>query len=157
MHNSDAFSSAFDFASGKTGERFQNPLWQITEMFLGSPFRKAIHDVKSFGTKIVATAVKSRQSKMISDPRGKTFEAISGSLIHSFLDSLDDHEMVANAALNYLSAGRYNTIHTSLLWWLTMNRKRHYCTSVDMDFLPPYAQSSCCGCNPGGGRNSYHS
>ena len=105
MHNSDAFSSAFDFASGKIGERFQNPLWQITELFTGSPFRNAIQEVRLFGTTIVANAIASRQSRREDDPYSKTSNAISGSMIHSLLDSIDDHQLVADAALNYLSAG----------------------------------------------------
>jgi hypothetical protein len=108
IHNTDPFSMSFDYASGKTGERFQNPLWQITEMFFGKQFRDSVARVKSFGDVIVSSAVKARQSKksaIASVPRDKTFDAISGSLINSLLDSIDDHQMVADAALNYLSAG----------------------------------------------------
>jgi hypothetical protein len=35
-----------------------------------------------------------------------SFGNISGSLIKSLLNSIDDHQMVADAALNYLSAGK---------------------------------------------------
>jgi hypothetical protein len=111
VHNSDPFSVSFDYASGKTGERFQNPLWQITEIFLGSRFRESVAKVKAFGSEIVFKAVKARQGTgqetETSDEVSKTFEGISGSLINSLLDSIDDHQMVADAALNYLSAGKY--------------------------------------------------
>jgi hypothetical protein len=110
IHNTDPFSMSFDYASGKTGERFQNPLWQVTEIFFGKQFRDSVAKVKAFGNVIVKNAVKSRQDnastveKVSSDD--KPFEKISGSLINSLLDSIDDHQMVADAALNYLSAGK---------------------------------------------------
>ena len=111
MHHSDPFTAAFDYASGATAERFQNPLWRITELFFGSKFRKSIAQVKAFGSEIVAKAVWAKQSKTpvgktnTKPGSAKTFEGISGSLIHSLLESIDDHQIVADAALNYLSAG----------------------------------------------------
>jgi hypothetical protein len=109
MHNSDTFSVSFDYASGKTGERFQNPLWQVTEIFFGSRFRDSIAKVKDFGTLIVSSAVTSRENKSqdesVTSGTSNTFKDSSGSLINSLLDSIDDHQMVADAALNYLSAG----------------------------------------------------
>ena len=111
MHNTDAFSMSFDYASGATGERFQNPLWPVTELFFGRKFRDSVAKVKAFGSAIVTTAIKARQSNdrasksvSLSDVE-LTFDAISGSLINSLLDSIDDQQMVADAALNYLSAG----------------------------------------------------
>lgn len=109
IHNTDPFSMSFDYASGKTGERFQNPLWQITEIFFGKQFRDSVAKVKAFGDIIVKNAVSSPQSKDSVSANvsldDKTFDTISGSLINSLLDSIDDHQMVADAALNYLSAG----------------------------------------------------
>jgi hypothetical protein len=110
IHNTDPFSLSFDYASGKTGERFQNPLWKITEICFGKRFRDSVSQVKAFGNIIVTNAVKSRQIKgsasvIVTSRDEKTFDAISGSLINSLLDSIDDHQMVADAALNYLSAG----------------------------------------------------
>jgi hypothetical protein len=111
MHHSDPFTAAFDYASGATAERFQNPLWRITELFSGSQLRKSIAQVKAFGSEIVAKAVWARQSKTpvvkanTKSGSVKTLEGISGSLIHSLLDAIDDHQMVADAALNYLTAG----------------------------------------------------
>lgn len=110
MHADDSFTKAFEYASGATGERFQNPLWQITESFTGARFRRAVSEVKQFGKEIVKNAL-CKTSKADSE-----FET-SGSLISSLLDSIDDHEMVADAALNYLSAGR-DTTAQALTWTL---------------------------------------
>lgn len=113
IHNSDPFSEAFDYASGATGERFQNPLWQITEIFFGGRFRKSVSTVKKFGSVIVSDATKSRGdvSKTSTTPSPwhppKSIDAISGTLINSLLDSISDEKLVADAALNYLSAGKH--------------------------------------------------
>lgn len=103
IHNSDPFSKAFDYASGATGERFQNPLWQITEIFLGERFRGSVAQVKAFGSMIVANAIQTRQRKAAGTD--SALDSMSGTLINSLLDSIDDQDMVADAALNYLSAG----------------------------------------------------
>jgi hypothetical protein len=113
IHNSDPFSQAFDYASGATGKRFQNPLWQVTEKIFGRRFRRSISVVKQFGSEIVSTAVKYRQmvdeiKKMDSSfTPEKTLDEVSGSLINSLLDSIGDEQIVADAALNYLSAGMF--------------------------------------------------
>jgi cytochrome P450 len=109
MHSADKFSQSFEYASGATGERFQNPLWQVTEIFTGSRFRKSIAEVKRFGAEIVTNAVNARASK------SHASEWATGSLIHSLLDSISDQQMVADAALNYLSAGR-DTTAQALTW-----------------------------------------
>ncbi|ESZ92523.1 cytochrome P450 [Sclerotinia borealis F-4128] len=115
MSSGDPFSLAFDYASGATCERFQNPLWPITEMVFGGRFRSSIAKVKAFGTEIVSNAVKARQEQDKKCTKSSSLEAISGSLINSLLDSIDDHQMVADAALNYLSAGR-DTTAQALTW-----------------------------------------
>ncbi|TVY86217.1 Cytochrome P450 [Lachnellula willkommii] len=121
MHHSDTFTAAFDYASGATAERFQNPLWKITELFFGRKLRKSIAQVKAFGSEIVAKAVWAKQSKKpvnnVNTKSGSanTVEGISGSLIHSLLDTIDDHSVVADAALNYLTAGR-DTTAQALTW-----------------------------------------
>ncbi|PBP21902.1 Cytochrome P450 [Diplocarpon rosae] len=115
IHNSDPFSKAFDYASGATGERFQNPLYQITEILLGAKFRSSVRRVKAFGSEIVARAIQSRKSKANGCQKDPTIATISGSLINSLLDSIDDEDMVADAALNYLSAGR-DTTAQALTW-----------------------------------------
>jgi hypothetical protein len=115
IHHTDAFSEAFDYASGATGERFQNPLWQLTEVFLGGRFRKSVAIVKSFGSAIVTNAVNSKGGAAVantvtqSSAALESFNAISGTLINSLLDSISDQKVVADAALNYLSAGENDT------------------------------------------------
>ena len=101
------FSKSFDFASGATGERFQNPFWKIKEFFLGAPFRKAVFDVKDFGNSIVSSAMEKRRNGSSlgqNDPIKKP-DHLANNLISSLLDHIDDHEVVADAAMNYLSAG----------------------------------------------------
>lgn len=101
------FSQSFDFASGATGDRFQNPFWKLKEFFLGAPLRKAVSDVKVFGGSIVSAAVQKRQNEIGSRKtvRGESFDALQDNLINSLLDHIDDHQVVADAAMNYLSAG----------------------------------------------------
>jgi hypothetical protein len=147
IHNTDPFSMSFDYASGKTGERFQNPLWQITEIFLGKQFRDSVAKVKAFGNVIVTNAVKSRQAKgpvgaTVSSRDDKTFDTISGSLINSLLDSINDHQVVADAALNYLSAGENSTELYVPDPQLTDSRPRYYSASTHVDILSTYATST---------------
>lgn len=112
MHADDDFTLAFDYASGATAERVQNPLWRVTEVFFGAKLRKSIAIVKTYGKRIVDTAVQDRErgAKDTANSSGQPekdekLDKISGSLIQSLLDSIGDHGMVADAALNYLSAG----------------------------------------------------
>jgi hypothetical protein len=112
MHDSDPFSKAFEVASAATGDRFQNPLWQVTEIFFGGRLRRACKVVKTFGDEIVAKAVADRKrcENSDSDPKsdGKDgIQAVSGSLIGSLLDAMEEQDKVADAALNYLTAGKY--------------------------------------------------
>ncbi|KAK3950974.1 cytochrome P450 [Pseudoneurospora amorphoporcata] len=129
MHADDEFTVSFDHASGGTAERFQNPLWFVTEIFLGTKLRKSIAVVKDFGRRIVTEAVQDRQSQN-SHEKGfgeeeKKLDQISGSLIQSLLDAIQDEQMVADAALTYLSAGR-DTTGQALTWtfYLLMRHPR---------------------------------
>lgn len=101
------FSKSFDFASGATGERFQNPFWKIKEFFFGAPLRKAVFDTKVFGRSIVSAAIQKRQDKSASSNYDivKNADSLQTNLINSLLDHIDDHQVVADAAMNYLSAG----------------------------------------------------
>lgn len=132
MHAGDDFSVAFDYASGATAERFQNPLWFITELFTGSSLRRSITIVKEHGRKIVANAAGSRKD---TERLGGNFskdgekaredgglEEVSGSLIQSLLDYIADEKQVADAALNYLSAGR-DTVAQALTWTMYLLMK----------------------------------
>ncbi|KAF6818403.1 cytochrome p450 [Colletotrichum plurivorum] len=117
MHADDEFAVAFDYASGATAERFQNPLWFVTEMMNGSRLRKSIKIVKSFGQNIVSSATNDRKTRpqpTITNTSGKLAH-VSGSLVQSLLDSVGDEKLVADAALNYLSAGR-DTTAQALTW-----------------------------------------
>jgi len=120
MHADDEFSKSFDYASGGTAERFQNPLWPITELFFGAKLRRSIGIVKEFGRSIVASAVEDRKTQEARDdgvlmPEESKLDQISGSLIQSLLDAIGNQEMVADAALTYLSAGR-DTTGQALTW-----------------------------------------
>ncbi|KAL2759472.1 hypothetical protein ACRALDRAFT_2055891 [Sodiomyces alcalophilus JCM 7366] len=131
MHADDEFSVAFDHASGVTAERFQNPLWFVTEFFFGSRFRRSISTVKSYGAAMVANAIRDRrrtnseggENEDDEDGSRRRLEQVEGSLIQSFLDAIDDENVVADAALNYLSAGR-DTTAQALTWtfYLLMRR-----------------------------------
>ncbi|KAI0133489.1 cytochrome P450 [Xylariales sp. AK1849] len=126
MHADDEFTMAFDHASGATADRFQNPLWFITETFAGWRFRKSLATVRSFGEKIVQSAVKDRhQSK---EALGSKLDEVSGTLIQSFLDSIGDNkQLVADAALNYLSAGR-DTVAQALTWTFMILMENRFAT-----------------------------
>jgi len=129
MHGDDDFSTAFDYASGATAERFQNPLWFVTEIFFGAKLKKAISVVKLYGDKIVASAVADRKANVAessaSGSEADKLDEISGSLIQSLLDAVGNEKMVADSALNYLSAGR-DTVAQSLTWtFYLLMRNQH--------------------------------
>lgn len=116
MRAGDEFTLSFEYASGATAERFQNPLWRLTEPFLARRFRRALRVVRDYGREIVRSAVESRASGEEKDG-GETMDRVSGSLIKSLLDSIGNEKLVADAALNYLSAGR-DTTAQALTWTL---------------------------------------
>ncbi|KAH7175662.1 cytochrome P450 [Dactylonectria macrodidyma] len=113
MHADDDFTVAFEHASGVTAERFQNPLWFLTELVTGNNLRRSVSTVKDHGRRIVANAVSDRASDAGKVTRSDT----PGSLIQSLLDTIGDETLVADAALNYLSAGR-DTVAQALTWTL---------------------------------------
>lgn len=116
---SSPFSRAFDYASDQTGRRFQNPLYLVTELLTGSKFRSSLAEVRKFGQEIVRNAQESRV--------GQKSEAIVsgfGSLVISLLDAFDDNpRLTADAALNFLSAGRDTTAQS--LTWTFYSLMRH--------------------------------
>lgn len=101
------FSKAFDFASGAIAERFQNPFWKIKEFLFGASLRKAILEVKQFGETIVTAAVhRKRNTASRNKPAAANLNPPSqNNLIDALLDHIQDHQIVADAAMNYLSAG----------------------------------------------------
>ncbi|KAL9001460.1 MAG: hypothetical protein Q9169_000035 [Polycauliona sp. 2 TL-2023] len=120
------FSKAFDLASGAIGDRFQNPFWRIKEFILGAPLRRAFLEVKLFGNNIVSSTVEKRASSNITKTSSvKAVDPLQDNLINSLLDHIPDHQVVADAAMNYLSAGR-DTTAQSLTWTLYL-LLRHPC------------------------------
>lgn len=111
------FSKAFDFASGAIGDRFQNPFWKIKEFFFGSVLRKAVKEVKYFGASIVSAAIQRRIDREVSTKKSMTGKQnmLQTNLVDALLDNIADHHVVADAAMNYLSAGR-DTTAQSLTW-----------------------------------------
>lgn len=108
MHADDDFTDAFDYASGVTAERVQNPMWRVKELFTGARMRRSLAVTKAFGKRIVDSAVQHRENDVKRAVAGEDekLDEISGTLIQSLLDAIGDREMVADAALNYLSAGK---------------------------------------------------
>lgn len=110
------FSKAFDFASGATGERFQNPFWRLNEHFFGARFKIAVCEVKRFGNELVAAAVhkrdETRETSAPDEPAGS--DPGQNNLINSLLDHIEDRQVVADAAMNYLSAGDASIIYITL-------------------------------------------
>ena len=111
------FSKAFDFASGAIGDRFQNPFWKIKEFFFGNVLRKAVKEVKDFGESIVSAAIQRRIDDQGLAKKSMTVNQsiVQTNLVDSLLDNIADHHIVADAAMNYLSAGR-DTTAQSLTW-----------------------------------------
>jgi cytochrome P450 len=125
MHADDEFTMAFEHASGETTARFQNPLWFITELFTGYKFRRSLGIVASCGKKIVQSAVKDRHAGK--EANASKLDEVSGSLIQSLLDSIDDEKIVADSALNYLSAGR-DTVAQALTWTFMLLMENRFAT-----------------------------
>ena len=153
MHADDDFTKSFDFASGGTAKRFQNPFWQLTELCTGSELRKSIATVKDYGQRIVSQAVADRNSSK-PDSKSNKLDQISGSLIQSLLDSIPDHTTVTNAALTYLSAGR-DTTAQALTWaFYLLMRNPTYLTKIREELShtlaqhPPFEPESSLPINP---------
>ena len=116
IDSSSPFSKAFDYASDHIGLRFQNPLYFITEIFTGGPFQDAISEVKRFGAQIVHTA-KQRRGNIALTSLIENSEPEFNALIDSLMESFSNPTIIADAALNFLSAGR-DTTAQSLTWTL---------------------------------------
>ena len=114
------FSEAFEYASSVTSDKFTNPLWKIADLLKGGKFQKCVKEVKIFGAQLVKSA-QTRRSK-----HGKeTTKLVSQQtmLIDSFLDHISSVEVVADAAVNFLSAGRDTTAQS--LAWTVYSLLRH--------------------------------
>ena len=128
------FSQAFDYASGQVGERFQNPFWKMKERIFGAKMRSAVKEVKRFGDEIVAAAVQRRKKQGIepNEDQEKPNTADRNQrqghnhLIDSLLDHLSSPTIVADAAMNFLSAGR-DTTAQSLTWTFYLLMRNRQC------------------------------
>ena len=138
------FSKSFDFASGATAERFQNPFWKLKEFFFGALLRKAVFDIKAFGHKIVSAAVQRRQEGRGSSTYDTAKEAdpLRNNLINSLLDNIDDHQMVADAAMNYLSAGKWALLHLQHVIIDLCFRQRYHSSISNLDTVSLDAPSA---------------
>ena len=106
------FSRAFEYASRITSERFTNPLWKMVEQLNGAKFSRCIADVRKFGAELVTSAQSRRSKYTDTDRESSTKHTV---LIDSFLDYMSSTQTVADAAVNFLSAGR-DTTAFSMAW-----------------------------------------
>ena len=108
MHSSDPFSKAFDFASGCITDRFTNPFWKLKELVFGNRLRKNIKNIREFGRKIVSASLEKRQILRGESPHSTAYgeRLPQNNLINALLDNIKDHQEVADAAMNFLSAGK---------------------------------------------------
>lgn len=123
LTSSHPFSRAFDFASGWTAIRFQNPLYTFTELFNGGKFRKAVAEVKHFGLQIVARAKRRRGNRAFESLVEGNDAPQFNTLIDSLIEAIDNPIIVADSAMNFLSAGRDTTAES--LTWTTYALLRH--------------------------------
>jgi cytochrome P450 len=121
MPSSLPFSKAFDYASGVVGDRFTNPLWKVTEIFNGGPMRRAVAEVKAFGRVVVRSA--KQRIALGDEAKGEQDEKPQKDLISSLISHLPDDQIVADAAMNFLSAARDTTAQS--LTWTFYNIMRH--------------------------------
>lgn len=157
MEAEDDFTMAFEYASGATAERFQNPLWAVTDVFFGAKLRRSVAIIRTFGKEIVASAVRDRETSggSLSGEGSSELDKTSGSLIQSLLDSIGDHQMVADAALNYLSAGR-DTTAQGLTWtFYLLTRHRHAMGKIRQEVQRVLARLGDDGIAPGGLEGHY--
>ena len=115
------FSRAFDYASAVTADRFTSPLWRVTDFLRGSKFKPSLREIKSFGRTVVAAAQEKRSKQQASVVRPA--QTMHSNLINSFLDNISDPKIVADAATNFLSAGRDTTAQS--LTWTIYSLLRH--------------------------------
>ena len=113
MHAHDEFTKAFNHASAEIAKRFQNPLWRLTELITGGKLTQSVRVIKRYGQDLVAQAVARRNGE--DGPSDLVESNVAPSLIDTLLDSLGGQELVADSALNYLSAGK-DTIAQALTW-----------------------------------------
>jgi cytochrome P450 len=148
ISSSSPFSRAFDHASDQTGRRFQNPLYFVTELLTGVQFRSSLAEVKKFGQQIVSNARKRRSERLEKQSETPSSNVDFGSLVDSLMDAFnDDPTLTADAALNFLSAGRDTTAQS--LTWTFYSLMRHPSAlaslrqEIDPTFPSQHQRSPC--------------
>lgn len=116
LDSAHPFSKAFDYASDRIGRRFQNPLYPVTEFLFGAELKDALAVVKRFGRKIVRKAKKQRSNAAF-ESLMRNDEPALDTLIDSLMEAFPDPGIVADSALNFLSAGK-DTTAQSFTWTL---------------------------------------
>ena len=114
------FSDAFEYASSVTSDKFTSPLWRIADLLKGGKFQTCVKEVKMFGASLIESA-QTRRSKR--DKETTELASQQTILIDSFLDHISSAEIVADAAVNFLSAGRDTTAQS--LAWTVYSLLRH--------------------------------
>lgn len=114
LDSTHPFSRAFDYASDQIGRRFQNPLYPVTEFLFGFRLQQALAEVKRFGQRIV-TRAKQERSKAAFASLINNEEPTFNTLIDSLMEAFRDPVLVADSALNFLSAGK-DTTAQSFTW-----------------------------------------
>ena len=107
MHGSLPFSKAFDYASGAITDRFTNPFWKVKDYLFGAKLQKAVREVKDFGREIVSATVMKRENgkDTAKNSNLSDIDPLQNNLINSLLDNIEDQQVVADATMNFLSAG----------------------------------------------------
>lgn len=82
----------------------------MTELVFGRQLSDAVAEVKRFGRGIVSAAAERRSRVNCTDTGGLPLKHDNRrtNLIDSLLDHIDDRGVVADAAMNYLSAGIFS-------------------------------------------------
>ena len=88
----------------------------MTELF-NSKFHKALAEVRSFGQKIVSNAKRARSRAAFDSLMDNSEPVFENTLVNHLIESLGDEELVAEASLNFLSAGK-DTTAQALTWTL---------------------------------------
>jgi cytochrome P450 len=95
--------AAFDSASGDIERRFVNPFWKLTRIVAGSSLRRKVAIVSDFGIRRIRSRLENKASLNLLDDLCRALG--------------QDEKLAADAALNFLSAGR-DTVFQSILWTL---------------------------------------
>lgn len=79
----------------------------LIERIFGARYRKAIDEVKKFGNILVSGAIDRKIKRGSAERPQISRDKHQSNLIDSLLDRINDRQIVADAAMNYLSAGQF--------------------------------------------------